>query len=241
MQFSNKLINESNAIYNKNDFETKEYIKYYKDFINKNKIKYNNVELISSPFAYEEEITTFVNKLNENHEKNNYHLNLDISLNNKKEINNIKFCNSFKDILLFDINKLINIRNFILDKDKIIPNIINIKNNNGHLYAISAIFMQKNSFITNAIGIYGYKKDEKVIAKNNSIIKKHLLFKCKDDNYSRYFYYIKSNDISSIFTLVDKKEIPNVKLYNYLDFNLKIKVGLFTTKDIPKGDKFILY
>ena len=108
---------------------------------------------------------------------------MDISLKYKKDVNNIKFCNSFKDILFFDINILTNIRNFIVEKRKIIPNIINIKNNNGHIYAISAIFMKNNSFITDAIGIYGYKKDEKVISKNNSIIKKHLLFKCKDNNY----------------------------------------------------------
>ena len=59
------------------------------------------------------------------------------------------------------------INRFILNKENYYPNIIRFSNNKKNKAVISNIIIDKNTFICEAIGYYGYKKSEKKLNANN--------------------------------------------------------------------------
>jgi hypothetical protein len=178
--------NRENSISNaslKDSNNKVEYIKYI-EFIRENKITTNNVYTIDIDYASSKDIIKFKTSLNEYFNNKNYS-NEVISQKEKADINNINFSHNLKDIIFYDIRSLVNIHKFISSKENIYPNIFKYLIGKKGTQIVSNIEIEKNTFICDVKGYYGYKKSEKKL-KDNNIAKKLLLFNCKDRNYDRY-------------------------------------------------------
>ena len=220
------------------NFDNKEETILYNNFLLENKITTNELSTINIPFASSLDILKFKTELNDYFKNNPNNDNL-VPKKEKVDINNIKYCHTFKGISFYTINTLISINEFISNEEKYYPNIIRFSNNKNNKEVVSNIIIEPNTFICEAMGYYGYRKSEKII-NANKIITKILLFKCKDNNYNRYFYLLKDNNFCNILLSNDNKIESNIQLIQYLDIDMTVKVGMISTKKINIGDKFIL-
>ena len=136
-----------------------EYIQYI-DFIRENKITINNVITIDVDYASSKNVIKFKTSLNE-YFNNKISSNEVISQKEKADINNINFCHNLKDIIFYDISSLDNIHKFISSKKNIYPNNFKILIGKKGIQIVSNIEIEKNTFICDVNGYYGYKKSEK--------------------------------------------------------------------------------
>lgn len=157
----------------------------------------------------------------------------------KFDINNIKYCHNNKSIIFYDSETLYNINNFIKKKDIIYPNIIKIILNKKENKIVSNILIEKNTFISDVNGYYGYEKSQKNIDAN-ILLRKVLLFNCKDYNYNRYLYILKNKEFINLIIQNNNSDEANLKLVQYMDIDMEVKVGIISTREIKIGDRFIL-
>ena len=77
--------------------------------------------------------------------------------------------------------------------------------------------------------IMGIKKVKKKLT-NNDVLKKILIFNCKDENYDRYLYLLNNKDYANLINFNDNDKESNLKFIRYLDIDMMVKIGIISIK-----------
>ena len=239
-KYSNEIFkSEKNFINHKELFLKEDKFEDLENFYLNNKISLAESFVINAKYAQPNEILSFKTTFYKYH---GYSLisEMNIPFKEKENINHIKFCNNFKEIKFFDISTLMKMKIYNENKDKIFPNIFDIFCDKNEIKATTKVDIEKNTFLCDCYGYYAYKKSLDKIKESNDVVYTKLLFKCKDINYSRYFYFLKGNHLSNLFLSKGKVKTGNAMLMNYLDLEMNIVVGIFSIKKILAGERVIL-
>lgn len=157
----------------------------------------------------------------------------------KNDISKIKYAKPQTNIKYFKYYDLIDLKEYLKELPNKISSLIEIKKDEkGNIGIYAKKKLSKGTFLIDIIGFIGYtfinlkeKKKDKA--------KKILIYKVNDKNHYRYMHLTKIGNLGSLICILSNSRNSNLEIINYLDFDLTVKVGLITSKNILKGENLI--
>ena len=134
------------------------------------------------------------------------------SLKINDKINSIRRAYSFEDIFFFPRNTLKKLSNYIISFNDYNFDMFSLKKDNNEMNIISNIHIKKDTFISEIIGLYCYRKTINYKDENKIGFKDIFIFKCHDNSYDRFLKSLLFDNIDSIIAANKTKKKVIVKL-----------------------------